>query len=146
VVTASGGILLFLGLIGGSGKVASAAAKAVPDNAPQSASAHDVSVHQALQDATHLAASVLASARSIEEARSALVAAQKKTGCAPEEGGPSFVHIGNDAQKAAELAARADFYATAHENGRQYATHAQVRANRMTVVHVAVAWACSPAT
>jgi hypothetical protein len=44
--------------------------------------------------------------------------------------------------KAVELAARADFYATAHDNDREYATHAHTYMGRRTVVHVAVAWEC----
>jgi hypothetical protein len=103
------------------------------------------SVGQTLQDATGLAASLLASTRDTEVARSALVAAQKVTGCAPEEGGPALVHLNDATEKAAELASRADFYATARQNGRTYATHARAYIDSRTVVYVAVAWECPSA-
>ena len=145
VVIAIGGIVLLEAVIGDRGGVAAAAANppAAKPADPQSPAARDASVEQTLQDATALAASLLASTQSTELARSALVAAQQITGCAPKEGGPSLVHLGNDAEKAAELASRSDFYATAERNGREHATHAQVYADRRTVVHVAVAWECS---
>lgn len=148
VMIVVGGIVLFEGVIGDRGGVAAAAANpsaSKPGDA-QSAAVRDASVEQTLKDVTRLAASLLASTQSTEVARSALVAAQQLTGCVPKEGGPSLVNVGNDAEKAAELAARSNFYATAEENGREYATHAQVYENRRTVVHVAVAWECSPQT
>jgi hypothetical protein len=146
VIAVIGGLLLFHGATGSRAGVASAAPN-LPAATPPPAPTHparDASTQHTLQDATGLAASLLASTRSTEVARSALVAAQGMTGCAPKEGGPSLVNVGNDAEKAAELASRADFYATAKENGREYATHAQVYVDRRTVVHVAVAWECSP--
>lgn len=147
VLAVIGGLLLFHGVTGDRAGVASAAPKlpaAALPNAPTHPAARDASTQETLQDATGLAASLLASTRSSEVARSALVAAQRMTGCAPKEGGPALVHVGNDPETAAELASRADFYATADENGREYATHAQVYVDRRTVVHVAVAWECSP--
>lgn len=105
----------------------------------------DPDTEQTLQRATGLAASLLASTRDTEVARSALVAAQKMTGCAPEEGGPALVHLDNAMEKAAELASRADFYATARQNGRTYATHARAYIDSRTVVYVAVAWECPSA-
>jgi len=150
VVVAFGGILLFKGVAGAHGTVASASPNravapppaAPPSTPPPSAPAQDPGTGQSLQDATGLAASLLASTRSTEVARSALVAAQDMTGCSPKEGGPALVHLGDRAEVAAELAARADFYSTARANGREYATHGQAYIDRRTVVYVAVAWEC----
>ena len=108
-----------------------------------SAPAHDRSVERTLHDATGKAARLLATTEDTEVARSALVGAQDVTGCAPEEGGPALVHVGNAAEKAAERASRADFYATAKDNGREYATLAHAYADRRTIVYVAVAWECT---
>jgi hypothetical protein len=113
---------------------------------PAAEGATDPETRRTLQDATGLAASLLVSTRSTEVARSALVAAQDMTGCAPREGGPAQVHVGNRAERTAELAARADFYATARENGREYATHARAYLDKQTIVFVAVAWECGPGT
>jgi hypothetical protein len=110
---------------------------------PASSTPPDPAMERTLHDATGLAASLLASTRSTEVARSALDAAEDMTGCAPEEGGPALVHLGDRVERAAELASRADFYATARENGREYATLARAYVDRLSVVYVAVAWECS---
>ena len=110
-----------------------------------SAPVRDPDTQQTLQDATGLAASLLASTRDTEVARSALVAAQQITGCAPREGGPALVHLDDRLEKVAELASRADFFATAKDNGRDYATHAHAYVDHRTIVYVAVAWECPSA-
>jgi hypothetical protein len=115
----------------------------VPPAPPSSTPPSDTTIEQTLQDATGLAASLLASTRSTEVARSALVAAQEITECAPKEGGPALVHLDDRIERAAELASRADFYSAARDDGREYATHAHAYVDRRTVVHVAVAWECS---
>jgi len=113
-----------------------------PSSSSSVASTH-AAVEPILRDATGQAARLLASTKDPDVARSALLAAQDMTGCAPKEGGPALVHIGNPVEKAAERASRADFYETAKDNGREYATHARAYADRRTIVFVAVAWECT---
>lgn len=144
VVAASVAFVLFQTAAEGSADISTARSDHVPAVVadPSSSATDDASVEQTLQHATGRAARLLSSTEDTEVARSALVAAQDVTGCAPEEGGPAPVHVGNAAEKAAERASRADFYATAKDNGREYATLAHATADHRTIVYVAVAWEC----